>query len=128
MADRTKNTAQSGGAVAAPRATLVLLCVAAAIATGLALPWGLGAVAFIIPGFMVAIRGLNARPQERSARAGRLRVFFAVCLIVLTGLSMVASVRVAFYPTQAGLERCVTDTVTQAGLAECREQLQQPAP
>ncbi len=112
MGERGKNSAER-------RATLILLCLAAAVATGLSLPWGLGALVFIVPGFVVAIRGLNARPGQRMPRR---RAFFAVALVLLTVLSMVASVRIAFYPSQAGLERCGTTTITEAGQAECRQQ------
>lgn len=102
--------------------TLALLCLAAAIAAALPLPFGLGAAVFLVAGHAMALRTMS---RAIKARVGFATVLLAgVCLVILWTLTLVTVARAAFYPVQAEYERCQVAAVTEQGASACDEQLQ----
>lgn len=97
--------------------TLLLLVCASVIATGLPLPFGLAALLFLVPAFVVAVKVLATRgPQPR------VLVSMMIALIVLiTGVNLL---RAAFYPIQLEYQECVLTAITQDGRAACDDKMQ----
>lgn len=97
-------------------ATLILLGGSAVLATGLPLPFGLAAVAFAIPAFIVAVKVLAGRgPQPR--------VFAVLTIALVVMLTGVALLRAVFYPAQYEYQECLRAAITVEGQRVCEEQL-----
>lgn len=110
--------AQTAGEPARDRRgmTLFLLCLAAIMATGLPLPFGLGAFAFLIPGFVLAVKMIT-----KPGPTPRLIIAMSIGLIaVLAGMSLV---RVIFYPAQLEYQRCMQAAITEVGQHQCEREL-----
>ncbi|MFV0460950.1 MAG: hypothetical protein ACK5MT_19520 [Actinomycetales bacterium] len=97
---------------------MLLLVLAGAVATLLPLPWGLGAL-----GFTLAALVVGSRAMTRSA-PGTPKWPFALGLLAVTILTMVAGLRMTFYPVQAELERCVDSAITEQARQECTTSMQ----
>ncbi len=106
--------------------TFLLLCFAALVASGLPLPWGLAALAFILPAYVVGIRDLFRAGRTRARAADFALLGLGLMLVSL--LMMVATLRLAFYSSQAGYEHCMAAALTQEGRAACQAELSKSLP
>ena len=103
-----------------PVRTFALCLVASVIASGLPLPFAMGASVFLVVGAVAGVRALVLLGREGGRRGVVVLVSGLLCLCALLLLGEVA--RIAFWPAYSDFERCSAGAITESGADACEEE------
>ncbi len=118
MSGITKTPAPLASAAAAGPVRLFALClVAAVVASGLPLPYSLGATVFLVVGAVAGVRALVLLVRTGGRRGVVLLVsgLLGLCALMLLG----ELARLAFWPAYSDYEQCRSGAITESGADAC---------
>lgn len=119
MAERRGNPPPTG--ILSRQVTLAALTLAGLIVQRLPLPWGLVAIAFLVPAAVVGVR-LVASLRRAGVRG--LTMAGAVLTVAVIAFSLFLSLATAaFYPVAASYQRCQRAAITESAVQDCRQDL-----